>query len=274
MSTKVFVGNLAFRTTDQALQEAFSKYGKVKSGVIITRGRRSLGYGFVEFSTTEEAEASVQGMNRAELFSRTIKVELAKDPADRSVPTEGEPGPARRRSRSFRRERAPRSESNTTPPAERTYNANEGDGEERAPRRKRLPPKKTTSGGTSTTTTTSTSESAHAKLPPREKVPSKTTLFVANLPFSVDDDNLKAIFADTKVKAAHVVRTRTGRSRGYGFVEFENEADQQAALTSKHGKPVPTGGDKEPKERTISVSISNSATSTTPDGPADAETTS
>jgi len=260
MSTKVFVGNLAFRTTDQALQEAFSKYGKVKAGVIITRGRRSLGYGFVEFSTTEEAEASVQHLNRSELFSRTIKVELAKDPADRSAPTEGgEPGPARRR------RRAPHSDSNTSPPpdsAERTYHSHEGDdGEGRAPRRKRLQVKRVPADGTATTTTTG---ETHAKLPPREKVPSKTTLFVANLPFSVDDDNLKAIFADSKVKAAHVVRTRTGRSRGYGFVEFENEADQQEALKTKNGKTVPTGGDKEPKERAISVSISNSATSTSP----------
>jgi len=66
MSTKVFVGNLAFRTTDQALVEAFGKHGEVKSGVIITRGRRSLGYGFVEFATSEQAAASVDKMNKAE----------------------------------------------------------------------------------------------------------------------------------------------------------------------------------------------------------------
>jgi len=86
-------------------------------------------------------------------------------------------------------------------------------------------------------------------------------LFVANLPFSIDDEQLLAIFKDTKVKAAHVVRTRTGRSRGYGFVEFENEADQQAALKTANGKAV-DGGEKGP--RNISVSISNSVTSTVP----------
>jgi RNA recognition motif-containing protein len=105
MSTKVFVGNLAFRTTDQALTEAFGKHGEVKSGVIITRGRRSLGYGFVEFATAEQAAAAVDKMKGAEIAGRQIKVELAKDISD--IPegaegnegNEGNDGPAKRRRR-------------------------------------------------------------------------------------------------------------------------------------------------------------------------------
>lgn len=60
--------------------------------------------------------------------------------------------------------------------------------------------------------------------------PSKTTLFVANLPFIVDDEGLLEIFEGMKVKEAHVVRRPNGRSKGYGFVTFENEEDQRRAL--------------------------------------------
>lgn len=59
---------------------------------------------------------------------------------------------------------------------------------------------------------------------------SKTTLFVANLPFVVDDAGLHEIFEGMKVKEAHVVTRKDGRSKGYGFVTFENEADQLHAM--------------------------------------------
>jgi RNA recognition motif-containing protein len=81
MTTKVFVGNLDFQTTDQALADAFVDCGKVKSGVIITRGRRSLGYGFVEFESAEAADKAVTTKNGTELSNRQIKVELVRDPA-------------------------------------------------------------------------------------------------------------------------------------------------------------------------------------------------
>ena len=73
-----------------------------------------------------------------------------------------------------------------------------------------------------------------------DRAPSTTTLFVANLPFSVEDDKLKELFKETKVKSAHVVKRRNGRSKGFGFVEFENEADQKAAL-DKINKQVVDG---------------------------------
>jgi len=247
MSTKVFVGNLAFRTTDQALQEAFSECGRVKSGVIITRGRRSLGYGFVEFFSPEDAAASVNKMNGVELFGRQLKVELAKDPAERPAAIEGgESGPAKRR----RRTPAPHT-SETGSPASGDTGSHDGEGE-RPPRRRR--PRKTNEGSTAESGSgrTSTNEK------PKDKVPSKTTLFVANLPFSIDDEQLAKVFASTKMKSAHVVRTRTGRSRGYGFVEFENEADQMDALKSTNGVEVSGVNGN----RNISVTVSNSVAST------------
>jgi RNA recognition motif-containing protein len=55
---------------------------------------------------------------------------------------------------------------------------------------------------------------------------------VANLPFALDDDGLSKLFKDLKVTKAHVVKNRNQRSKGFGFVEFANEADQKAALAA------------------------------------------
>jgi RNA recognition motif-containing protein len=39
-------------------------------------------------------------------------------------------------------------------------------------------------------------------------------------------------------KAAHVVQKRNGRSKGFGFIEFENEGDQQKSLNALNNKEV------------------------------------
>lgn len=62
---------------------------------------------------------------------------------------------------------------------------------------------------------------------------------MANLPFSVDDKELAEIFSKNhKVVKAHVVKKRNTRSKGFGFVEFEDEAAQQAALKEFDGATV------------------------------------
>ncbi len=59
-----------------------------------------------------------------------------------------------------------------------------------------------------------------------------TKLFVGSLPWSVDDSKLQSTFeAHGTVVSAKVIKDReTGRSRGFGFVEFENSSDAQAAI--------------------------------------------
>lgn len=76
------------------------------------------------------------------------------------------------------------------------------------------------------------------KGPPRGE-PSKTLLFVANLPFAFSDEQLKAAFDGFQVKTATVVKRRFGtRTKGFGFVDLENEEQQQRALKEVHGKQV------------------------------------
>ncbi|UZJ52502.1 hypothetical protein CBS101457_001822 [Exobasidium rhododendri] len=69
--------------------------------------------------------------------------------------------------------------------------------------------------------------------------PSKTLLFVANLPFQFSDEELKAAFEGFQVKTAKVVKRRFGtRTKGFGFVDLENEEEQLRALKEVHGKQV------------------------------------
>jgi RNA recognition motif-containing protein len=77
------------------------------------------------------------------------------------------------------------------------------------------------------------------------------------LPFSVNDDGLYELFKDFTPKTAHVHYARFGaRSRGYGFVEFANEQDQQNAINKMNGFEVHDGSDKPPRQ--ISVVVSHS----------------
>ncbi|ORZ02886.1 hypothetical protein BCR43DRAFT_482336 [Syncephalastrum racemosum] len=92
------------------------------------------------------------------------------------------------------------------------------------------------------TVTTSSSESGEgkkkkAKAPRRKQrrseenaEPSKTLVFVANLPYSTTDEGLGEVFKSYKVKSAQVAKMRSGRSKGYGFVDLENQEEQQRAL--------------------------------------------
>ena len=65
-------------------------------------------------------------------------------------------------------------------------------------------------------------------------------LFIGNLAYSTTDDSLKAHFAELgEVSSARVVTDReTGRSRGFGFVEFADEANNQTAVDQLDGKTL------------------------------------
>jgi len=65
-------------------------------------------------------------------------------------------------------------------------------------------------------------------------------LFVGSLPWSVDDAQLNEIFsAHGQVVSARVITDReTGRSRGFGFVEFADEASAAAALEATNGSMI------------------------------------
>jgi RNA recognition motif-containing protein len=78
MSTNIYVGNLPFSATAEAIHELFSPYGAVESVNLITDREtgRLRGFGFVEMSSG--ANEAIAALNEKDLDGRTLTVNLAK----------------------------------------------------------------------------------------------------------------------------------------------------------------------------------------------------
>jgi RNA recognition motif-containing protein len=85
MGTKLYVGNLSFRTTSEELREAFAAVGTVESASVIEDRDtgRSRGFAFVEMATPEEAAAAIEQFNGKDLGGRNLTVNEAKPRTDR-----------------------------------------------------------------------------------------------------------------------------------------------------------------------------------------------
>src|SRR5436189_6383399 len=80
MSMKLYVGNLAFKTSSEDLQELFAQAGTVESASVVEDRDtgRSRGFAFVEMSTKEEAASAIEQLNGKEVGGRALKVNEAK----------------------------------------------------------------------------------------------------------------------------------------------------------------------------------------------------
>ena len=85
---RLFVGNLAYTTTDAELRQVFEPYGVVEHVIIFTDRNtgRSRGFGFVDMSNTTEANAAIAGLNGTVLGGRTLTVNEAREREDRDGP--------------------------------------------------------------------------------------------------------------------------------------------------------------------------------------------
>ena len=79
-SNKLYVGNLPYSVTDSQLGEIFSQFGTVQSASVIMdrQSGRSKGFGFVEMSTPEEAQAAAEQMSGQEMEGRALVVNEAR----------------------------------------------------------------------------------------------------------------------------------------------------------------------------------------------------
>jgi len=105
MNKKLYVGNLSYETTETELQKLFSEVGPVVSTTIITdkASGRSKGFGFVEMETEQAAQAAIERLNNHEVNQRSIIVNEARPPKERSFGGGGRrSGPAGGRGRSSR----------------------------------------------------------------------------------------------------------------------------------------------------------------------------
>ena len=80
MSTKLYVGNLAFQTTSQELEQLFGQAGTVQSASVVEDRDtgRSRGFAFVEMSSESEATSAMEQFNGKEVGGRALKVNEAK----------------------------------------------------------------------------------------------------------------------------------------------------------------------------------------------------
>lgn len=86
MGKKLYVGNLSYDVDSSALEGLFKPHGNVQSAeVIMDRDTgRSKGFGFVEMSSDEEAQAAIGALNGQEVGGRALKVNEAKPKEPRS----------------------------------------------------------------------------------------------------------------------------------------------------------------------------------------------
>ena len=65
-------------------------------------------------------------------------------------------------------------------------------------------------------------------------------LYVGNLPFTTGDDELRALFSEygSVTSASVIIDNTSGRSRGFGFVEFDDPAQAKAAIAATNGRDL------------------------------------
>src|SRR5512136_3225950 len=86
MSTKLFVGNLSFDTTEDDLQDAFAAHGTVtEANLMMDRATgRPRGFGFVTMGSPEEAQKAIDALNGKELGGRALTVNIARPREERT----------------------------------------------------------------------------------------------------------------------------------------------------------------------------------------------
>ena len=85
MSTKLFVGNLSFKITENDLQDAFAAYGSVvETNLMMDRmSGRPRGFAFVTMGSEEEAQKAIEALNGKELDGRALTVNVARPREER-----------------------------------------------------------------------------------------------------------------------------------------------------------------------------------------------
>jgi cold-inducible RNA-binding protein len=86
MSTKLYVGNLDFKITENDLHDTFAAYGTVtEANLMMDRATgRPRGFAFVTMSSPEEAQKAIDALNGKEMGGRALTVNIARPREERS----------------------------------------------------------------------------------------------------------------------------------------------------------------------------------------------
>lgn len=272
---KVYAGNLKYSVKDESLKAFFAPIAEHIVAVTVAQrgGNRSAGYGFVDVKTLEAAQKAVELLDGKDLEGRPVSVQIAK-PREEKENTKDQAAPKTKKRVSKKLKDAATAAVDAIVPSEtadKNAESTDADGAAKSKNRRNQRNKKKVKAATEGETVAPAADAAEPtekkakkpKAPKVAKVPrpageappgelSKTTLFVANLGFNVDDAGLSKLFTDANiaVTSARVVRRRWGsprRSKGYGFVNVGSEENQKKALETLQGKKI--------DEREIAVKI-------------------
>ncbi|KAI0014473.1 RNA-binding domain-containing protein [Xylariaceae sp. FL0662B] len=271
---RLYIGNLAYATTEGELKEFFNGY-LVESVSIPKNPRtdRPVGYAFVDLSTPTEAERAISELSGKEILERKVSVQLARTPQPAGEKTEGATngeagaegsrrrasgrGRGRGRGRAGRGQRGGRSDNgkddvpSTEEAAETTA----------APDSTEVLPLTDITNKVDTDNSKKTAKKGPAKGPARERrergppadgIPSKNKVMVANLPYDLTEDKLKELFNAYEPSSAKIAlrpiprfmikklqaRGEPRKGRGFGFVTLASEEQQQKAVAEMNGKEI------------------------------------
>ncbi|MBL8056014.1 MAG: hypothetical protein JNK29_04915 [Anaerolineales bacterium] len=95
MATKLYVGNLAYATTEAELRQVFARAGAVVAVHLVTdrAGGQAKGFAFVTMGSPAEAQAAIRQFHRTRLAGRSLTVKVAQD-QERAKPARSDAEPA------------------------------------------------------------------------------------------------------------------------------------------------------------------------------------
>ena len=203
--TKLYIGNISFKTKEETLKTHFESFGKTKEVKLMVYRGYSRGFGFVEYETEEDAKKALTA-NGVEFEGRNLKISVARPPRERK-PVEKKEGEKKEqpanKPRGFRPRRGGR-----FPRRNNRGRFNRGN---RFNRRR----------------------------PQQKKEESENILFVKNIAFTCKDEDLKELFKEFNVTDAKVItfKNKAGelRSKGFGFVDVKAKEDQEKAIEKLNG---------------------------------------
>ncbi|WEW56535.1 hypothetical protein PRK78_001981 [Emydomyces testavorans] len=260
---RLYIGNLAYATTEGELKEFFKGFNVESVSIPVNpRTNRPVGYAFVDLTTAQEAQAAIATLTGKDILERRVSVQIARKPE----PTEG---------------KAEGSAEGTTGGHGRKRGGGRGRGRGRGRggrfgRPVRANGVKTDAAGDGTFTDVTNTNEAGAETaeagnedkdatadksqgrprkqrgPPEDGIPSKTKVMVANLPYDLDEDKLKELFAAYEPISAKIAlrpiprfmvkklqaRGEARKGRGFGFVTLGSEELQKKAVEEMHGKEI------------------------------------
>lgn len=257
---RLYIGNLAYATTEQELTDFFKGY-LVESTSIPKNPRtdRPVGYAFVDLSTPSEAERAITELSGKEILERKVSVQLARKPEPAGEKTEGAVsggdaasggeggrrrqsgrGRGRGRGRGGRTARTGDRQEGAEVPAEGVLPLQDITNQvvEEAPKEDKKQPR--------------APRERRERGPPADGIPSKNKVMVANLPYDLSEDKLKELFAAYEPSSAKIAlrpiprfmvkklqaRNEPRKGRGFGFVTLASEEKQLKAVAEMNGKEI------------------------------------